>query len=109
LTLKAVADQVAAAQAARAEKKATKKANAAVKGIDKAAAPEPAAAAEPEPAAAPAPSPSAWGEITPKTVKALRDATGAGMMDCKKAVIESDGDQEAAAEFLRAKGLAKAD
>jgi elongation factor Ts len=48
-------------------------------------------------------------EVTPRTIKALRDATGAGMMDCKKALLESDGDQEAAAEFLRAKGLAKAD
>jgi len=49
------------------------------------------------------------GEVTPKTIKELRDNTGAGMMDCKKALLESDGDQEAAAEFLRAKGLAKAD
>jgi len=49
------------------------------------------------------------GEVTPKTIKELRDATGAGMMDCKKALIESEGDQEAAAEFLRKKGLAKAD
>lgn len=49
------------------------------------------------------------GEVTPKTIKELRDATGAGMMDCKKALIESDGDQEAAAELLRKKGLAKAD
>ena len=82
--------------------------------------PAPAPAAEaaapaeptPEPAAAPAPAPApaaAGGEITPKTIKALRDATGAGMMDCKKALIESDGDQEAAAEYLRKKGLAKAD
>ena len=43
------------------------------------------------------------GEVTPKTIKALRDATGAGMMDCKAALLESDGDQEAAAEYLRAK------
>jgi len=49
------------------------------------------------------------GEITPKTIKQLRDETGAGMMDCKKALTESDGDQEAAAEFLRKKGLAQAD
>eukprot|EP00429_Kryptoperidinium_foliaceum_P073978 CAMPEP_0176223430 /NCGR_PEP_ID=MMETSP0121_2-20121125/20739_1 /TAXON_ID=160619 /ORGANISM="Kryptoperidinium foliaceum, Strain CCMP 1326" /LENGTH=319 /DNA_ID=CAMNT_0017562661 /DNA_START=149 /DNA_END=1105 /DNA_ORIENTATION=+ len=49
------------------------------------------------------------GEITPKTIKELRENTGAGMMDCKKALIESDGDQEAAAEFLRKKGLAQAD
>jgi elongation factor Ts len=57
-------------------------------------------------AAAPA---STGGEITPKTIKALRDLTGAGMMDCKKALIEADGDQEVAAEFLRKKGLAQAD
>lgn len=49
------------------------------------------------------------GEVTPKTIKKLRDETGAGMMDCKKALLEVDGDQEAAAEFLRKKGLAKAD
>ncbi|VEU45093.1 unnamed protein product [Pseudo-nitzschia multistriata] len=49
------------------------------------------------------------GEITPKTIKALRDLTGAGMMDCKKALTEADGDQDAAAEFLRKKGLAQAD
>mmetsp|Transcript_42577 Transcript_42577/g.102648 ORF Transcript_42577/g.102648 Transcript_42577/m.102648 type:complete len:332 (+) Transcript_42577:164-1159(+) len=49
------------------------------------------------------------GEVTPKTIKALRDATGAGMMDCKAALLENDGDQEAAADYLRTKGLAKAD
>lgn len=48
-------------------------------------------------------------EVTPKLIKELRDATGAGMMDCKKALMEEDGDMEAAAEFLRKKGLAKAD
>ena len=48
-------------------------------------------------------------DVTPKTIKELRDATGAGMMDCKKALLESDGDMEAATEYLRAKGLAKAD
>jgi len=46
--------------------------------------------------------------IDAKTVKSLRDATGAGMMDCKKALIDSDGDLEAATEFLRKKGLASA-
>jgi elongation factor Ts len=80
---------------------------------------EPAPAAEPAPVkeeepkaeAAPAPAPSAGakGEVTPKTIKELRDSTGAGMMDCKKALLETDGDQEAAAEYLRKKGLAKAD
>jgi elongation factor Ts len=39
-------------------------------------------------------------------VKKLRDATGAGMMDCKRALIESDGDIDRAIEFLREKGLA---
>ena len=50
-----------------------------------------------------------FAEVTPKIIKELRDATGAGMMDCKKALLESDGDMDAATEFLRAKGLAKAD
>ena len=49
------------------------------------------------------------GDVTPKTIKELRDATGAGMMDCKKALLETEGDQDAAAEYLRKKGLAKAD
>jgi elongation factor Ts len=43
---------------------------------------------------------------TAAEVKQLRDATGAGMMDCKKALIESDGDFDRAVEFLREKGLA---
>ena len=47
-------------------------------------------------------------EIAAKEVKRLRDATGAGMMDCKKALIESDGDFDKAVEELRKKGLAKA-
>ncbi len=46
-------------------------------------------------------------EFTAKDVKALRDATGAGMMDAKKALQENDGDMEAAAQWLREKGLAK--
>lgn len=46
--------------------------------------------------------------ITAKDVKALRDATGAGMMDAKKALTECDGDMEAATQLLREKGLAKA-
>ena len=45
-------------------------------------------------------------EITAEMVKVLRDATGAGMMDCKRALIESDGDTERATEILREKGLA---
>jgi elongation factor Ts len=43
---------------------------------------------------------------TAAEVKQLRDATGAGMMDCKKALIESDGDFDRAVAFLREKGLA---
>ena len=41
-------------------------------------------------------------------VKELREATGAGMMDCKKALVEADGDKEKASALLREKGLAKA-
>jgi elongation factor Ts len=47
-------------------------------------------------------------EITAAMVKALRDATGAGMMDCKRALQESEGDVERATEILREKGLASA-
>lgn len=47
-------------------------------------------------------------QITAALVKSLRDKTGAGMMDAKKALVESDGDTEAAIEWLRAKGLSKA-
>jgi elongation factor Ts len=46
--------------------------------------------------------------ISAHDVKALRDRTGAGMMDCKKALQETGGDVEAAIDFLRAKGAAKA-
>ncbi len=48
-------------------------------------------------------------QITAALVKDLRDKTGAGMMDCKKALNENDGDIEAAIDWLRAKGIAKAD
>ena len=47
-------------------------------------------------------------EITAKMVKDLRVKSGAGMMDCKKALAETDGDFEAAVDWLRAKGLAAA-
>lgn len=47
--------------------------------------------------------------ITAAMVKELRDKTGAGMMDSKKALSENDGDMEAAIDWLRAKGIAKAD
>jgi len=46
--------------------------------------------------------------ITAAQVKELRDKTGAGMMDAKKALTETDGDMEAAVDWLRTKGLAKA-
>lgn len=46
--------------------------------------------------------------ITAALVKELRDSTGAGMMDAKKALTETDGDMEAAVDWLRTKGLAKA-
>lgn len=47
--------------------------------------------------------------ITAGMVKELREMTGAGMMDCKKALAETNGDMEAAVEFLRKKGMAGAD
>jgi len=47
-------------------------------------------------------------EITAATVKELRERTGAGMMDCKKALAENSGEMEAAIDWLRAKGLAAA-
>jgi elongation factor Ts len=47
-------------------------------------------------------------EITAATVKELRERTGAGMMDCKKALAENNGEMEAAVDWLRAKGLAAA-
>jgi len=46
--------------------------------------------------------------ISAADVKKLRDMTGAGMMDCKKALTETDGDMEKAVDLLRAKGAAKA-
>jgi elongation factor Ts len=47
-------------------------------------------------------------EVTAAQAKALRDATSAGMMDCKRALIEADGDVERATAILREKGLASA-
>lgn len=47
--------------------------------------------------------------ITAHAVKALRERTGAGMMECKKALVEAGGDLDAAAEMMRKAGLAKAD
>ncbi|MBR1398241.1 MAG: elongation factor Ts [Selenomonadaceae bacterium] len=46
--------------------------------------------------------------ITAAMVKDLREKTGAGMMDCKKALVETNGDEKAAADWLREKGIAKA-
>lgn len=46
--------------------------------------------------------------ITAQMVKELREKTGAGMMDCKKALTETNGDMEKAIDFLREKGIAKA-
>jgi elongation factor Ts len=48
-------------------------------------------------------------EITAKLVKQLRDKTSAGMMDCKKALIENKGDMEKSIEWLRQKGIASAE
>ena len=48
-------------------------------------------------------------EITAKLVKELRDKTSAGMMDCKKALIENKGDMEKSIEWLRQKGIASAE
>ena len=47
--------------------------------------------------------------VTAQLVKELRDKTGAGMMDCKKALVETDGDIDQAIEVLKEKGLAKAE
>ena len=47
--------------------------------------------------------------ITAKLVKDLRDKTGAGMMDCKKALNETDGNLDKAVEWLRKKGIASAE
>ena len=46
--------------------------------------------------------------ITSALVKELRERTGAGMMDCKKALMANDGDMDKAIDFLREKGLAAA-
>ena len=48
-------------------------------------------------------------EISAKQVKELRDLTGCGIMDCKKALIEAEGDVEKAKDWLREKGMAKAE
>ncbi|NEO74605.1 MAG: elongation factor Ts, partial [Moorea sp. SIO3H5] len=48
-------------------------------------------------------------EIKAKLVKELREKTGAGMMDCKKALVESGGDTAKAIEWLRKKGITSAE
>ena len=47
--------------------------------------------------------------VTADTVRQLRERTGAGMMECKKALVETQGNLDAAAELMRKQGLAKAD
>ena len=47
-------------------------------------------------------------EISAQLVKQLREMTDAGMMDCKKALVETNGDIDKAVEYLREKGLSKA-
>ncbi len=47
-------------------------------------------------------------QITATLVKELRERTGAGMMDCKRALVETEGDIEAAIEDMRKSGMAKA-
>src|SRR3979409_1724710 len=51
---------------------------------------------------------SSMANITAKMVKELRESTGAGMMDCKAALTETDGDMTAAQDWLRKQGLSKA-
>ncbi len=48
-------------------------------------------------------------QVSAKDVSSLRAKTGAGMMDCKKALMETQGDVEKAVDFLRTKGIAKAE
>jgi elongation factor Ts len=98
-----------------AKKKASKvSAKSGAPAAEVAVAAEPVAAAkEDAPAAAaaapPAAAPAAAGSVSAATVKQLRDKSGAGMMDCKKALAECGGDVAAAAEYLRKKGIASAD
>ena len=48
-------------------------------------------------------------DVSAKVVKELRDKTGAGMMDCKKALVENEGDMTKAIEWLRQKGIPSAE
>ena len=47
--------------------------------------------------------------VAPEAVRQLRERTGAGVMECKKALVDSGGDLDAAAELMRKQGLARAD
>ena len=109
---------IAEAELARRDGAAASRAAAAAAAEAAAEAPEPAAEAEPEPEPdAPEAEPprrsaedgeEAMTEISAALVKELRDATGAGMMDCKRALEETDGDVDAAVKLLREKGMASA-
>eukprot|EP00854_Cymbomonas_tetramitiformis_P012472 gene12472-14738_t len=77
--------------------------------VEEPAAVEEAPAAVVEEPAAEAQTEEAAPAITAKMVKELRDKSGAGMMDCKKALKECDGDIETASEWLRKKGIASAE
>ena len=104
---KAEEERLAAEAAAKAEEEAAAAAaEAAAKKAE-----EEKAAKEAEPVAEKTESapPVSGGAVTTKMIKELRDNTGAGMMDCKKALTECGGDMEEATDFLRKKGLAKAD
>ncbi|MGB8020888.1 MAG: 30S ribosomal protein S2 [Candidatus Nanopelagicales bacterium] len=108
------AEEAAAQEAARAAAVAAEEA--AAQEAARAAAPkaEPAVAQTPEEAPAPAPAAAVAKPEQPKVaitaadVKKLRDLTSAGMMECKKALTEANGDLDAAVELLRISGAAKA-
>jgi elongation factor Ts len=70
---------------------------------------EPTPEPTPEPPATSAEAPPKKVEISAKLVKELREKTGAGMMDCKKALLETSGELEKAAEWLRQKGITSAE
>ena len=108
-----VQENIAAAAAAPAEEApAEAAAEAPAEAAAEAPAEAPAEAAPEAPAAeaaaAETPEETPMSDFTAKDVKALRDATGAGMMDAKKALTEAGGDAEAATQILREKGLSKA-
>src|SRR5204863_8309092 len=65
-------------------------------------------AAKPRPTALTGKGYATMATITAAMVKDLRETTGVGMMDCKQALAENDGDMQAAIDWLRKKGLSKA-